>query len=136
MSSPFANIATPPIQSTRVTSSGNVTTTSGTDAVMSGMTVTPIAGTYFVIFTGAIQMNIAGDFVSVSIHSGGVQDTSSIVRAAPFAGGTLTSGQASVPWTTQGVYTVDGTQAIAVEWSVSGGTGTSFERNMTLLRIA
>lgn len=135
MSSSYANISTPPIQSTRVVSTGNATTTSGTDAVMTGMTVTPIAGTYFVMFSGPIQMNIAGDFVSVSIYSGGVQDPDSVVRAAPFAGGTLTSGQASVPWVTQGVYTVNGSQAIAVEWSVSGGTGTSFLRNMTLLKI-
>lgn len=136
MSSIFQNIATPPIQSARVLSTGNATTTSGTDAVMTGMTTTPIQGTYFVIFTGPIQMNIAGDFVSVSIYSGGTQDVDSVVRAAPFAGGTLTAGQASVPWVTQGVYTVNGSQAIEVRWSVSGGTATSFLRNMTLLRIA
>lgn len=114
---------------------GNVTTTSGTDAVLSGMTTTPVAGTYWCIFTGSMQQNLAGDFLSVSFYIGGTQDANSIIRTAPFAGGALTAGQGSVPYVTQGVYTVNGSQAIAVEWNVSGGTGTSFIRKLVCLRI-
>lgn len=132
----YVTISTPPIQTTIVSSATSITTTSGTDAVMTGMTVTPIAGTYFVIFTGNVQMNLAGDFIFNSIYMGGTQDTTSILQFAPFAGGTLTAGQASVPITNQGVYTVNGSQAIDIRWHVSGGTGTSTNRKMTLLRIS
>lgn len=131
----YVTISTPPIQSSDVTATSNATTTSGTDAVMTGMTTTPIAGTYFVIFTGVIQMNISGDSITISIYVGGTQDATSIMDAAPFAGGTLTAGQASVPFVTHGVYTVNGAQAIALEWHVSGGTGTVFQRKMTVVKI-
>lgn len=135
MASIFSSIATPPIQTQSVTSASTATTTSGTDALMTGMTITPIAGTYFAIFTGGIQQNIAGDSITVSIYSGGSIDSSSTVAAAPFAGGTLTSGQSSAPWTVQGVYTVNGAQAITVEWHVSGGTGSVGNRKLTIMRI-
>lgn len=136
MSNQYAAISTPPIQNIGVSSVTNATTTSGTDAVMTGMTVTPVAGTYFCIFTGVIQQNIAGNTITISFYVGGTQDTSSVMTAAPFAGGTLTAGQASVPFVTHGVYTVTGSQAIAIEWHVNGGTGTVFQRKMTLMRIA
>lgn len=131
----YVSVSTPPIQSSNVTAASNATTTSGTDAVMTGMTTTPIAGTYLVIFTGVIQQNISGDTITISIYTGGTQDTTSIMTAAPFAGGTLTAGQASVPFVTHGVYTVNGSQAIALEWHVSGGTGTVFQRKMTVVKI-
>lgn len=124
------------INTSNVTSTTNATTTSGTDAVITGMTITPVAGTYLAIFTGVIQQNSAGNSITISFYVGGTQDTSSIMDAAPFAGGTLTAGSASVPFVTHGVYTVNGSQAIAVEWHVSGGTATIFQRKLTILRIA
>lgn len=132
----YASIATPPIQTSSTTSTSNATTTSGTDAVMTGMTLTPIAGTYIAIFTGVIQQNSAGQSVTISFYVNGAQDATSIMDFAPFAGGTLTSGSASCCAVTQGVYTVTGGQAIAIEWHVSGGTATVFQRKLTLVRIS
>lgn len=132
---PYISISTPPIQNSNVTATSSATTTSGTDAVMTGMTLTPIAGTYLAIFTGVIQQNVAGDSITISFYVGGVQDSTSIMDAAPFAGGALTAGQASVPFVTHGIYTVNGSQAIAIEWHVSGGTGTVSQRKLSLVKI-
>lgn len=135
MASPYAVISTPPIQSSNVTATSTATTTSTSDVLMTSMTITPIQGTYLAIFTGVIQQNIAGDSITISFYVNGVQDATSVMDAAPFAGGTLTAGQASVPFVTHGVYTVTGSQAIAIEWHVSGGTGTVFQRKLSLIKI-
>ena len=135
MAANYGYISTPPIQTSNATATSSATTTSGTDAVMTGMTLTPIAGTYLAIFTGVIEQNSAGNSITISFYVGGVQDATSVMDAAPFAGGTLTSGSSSVPFVTHGVYTVNGSQAIAIEWHVSGGTGTVFQRKLSLLKI-
>lgn len=132
---PYVTVSTPPISSTNATATSSATTTSGTDALMTGMTLTPIAGTYIAIWSGVVQQANAGQSVTLSIYVGGVQDATSVMDFAPFAGGTLTSGSASCCAITQGVYTVNGSQAIAIEWHVSGGTGTVFQRKLTLVKI-
>lgn len=135
MSTNYITISTPPIQNANVTATSNATTTSTSDVLMTGMTVTPMAGTYLVVFTGVIQQNSAGNSATISIYSGGVQDTTSIMDFAPFAGGTLTSGSASCCAVTHGVYTVNGSQALSVEWHVSAGTGTVFQRKFSYVKI-
>lgn len=131
----YVTISTPPIQPTTIASISSITTTSGTDSVMTGMTSTPIAGTYMVTFNGNAQMQTAGAFIFISFYVNGVQDANSDLQFAPFAGGTLTSGQSSVPVSNSGVYTVNGSQAIDVRWHVSGGTATSTQRKLILLKI-
>lgn len=132
---PYISISTPPIQNGLVSATSSATTTSGTDALMTGMTITPIAGTYLVIFSGAIQQNSAGNSVTFSIYNNGVQDATSIMDIAPFDGGALSSTTASCCGITQGVYTVNGSQVIQIEWHVSGGTGTVFQRKLTYIKI-
>lgn len=131
----YVTVTPAPIQTTQVTSTSNATTTSTTDVLMTGMSVTPIAGTYLVIFSAVVQQAGAGQSVTCSIYSGGVQDTASIRDFAPFDGGTLSSGSASCCCATQGVYTVNGAQVIQIDWHVSGSTATVFQRNLTLVRI-
>lgn len=135
MASGYINISTPPISTLEATSTTNATTTSGTDALMTGMTLTPIAGTYMAIFSSVVQSSGAGQGVTVSIYSGGTQDATSIRDAAPFDGGTLSSTQASCGIMTHGIYTVNGSQAITIEWHVSGGTATVFQRKLSLIKI-
>jgi hypothetical protein len=119
----------------KVNSTSTATTTSGTDAVL--LTITPtIAGSYIAVFVGTIQQANAGQSVTTSFYNNGVQDTATVIDAAPFAGGTLTSGSASVPWVTiGGPYTVNGSQAIALEWHVSGGTGTAQQRQLYVIKV-
>ncbi len=116
-------------------STSTVTNTSGTDSLLSGMTLTPIAGTYLAVFVGTIQQANAGQSVTTSFYVNGTQDANSVVDAAPFAGGTLTAGSASVPWITMGgPYTVNGSQVIQLEWHVSGGTATAQQRQLFLIK--
>lgn len=135
MSAQYIAIATPPIQTTEVTATANATTTSGTDAVMTGMTITPIQGTYLIMFSSVVQSSLAGNSVSVSLYIGGTQDATSIRTVAPFDGGTLSATTASCGVMTHGIYTVTGSQAITVEWSRSGGTATVFQRKLSVLKI-
>lgn len=131
----YATVSTPPIIPTQITATSTATTTSGTDVLMTGMSVTPIAGTYLVIFSGVIQSSQAGSTVTISLYSGGVQDTASIRPMAPFDGGTLSATTGSCCGATQGVYTVNGSQVIQVDWHTSAGTASTFQRNLTLLKI-
>lgn len=133
--SQYIAISTPPIQTTQITSTSNATTTSTSDVLMTTMTATPIAGTYLVMFSAVVQQNAAGDSATISIYVNGTQDANSVRDFAPFDGGALSAGQASCVASVQGVYTVNGSQSIAIQWHVSGGTGTVFQRNMTLLKI-
>lgn len=124
------------ISNSQVTATANATTTSGTDAVINTMTITPVAGTYLAMFSAVIQQAGAGQSVTISIYSGGTQDATSVRDFAPFDGGTLSATSASCCAFTHGVYTVNGSQAIAVEWHVSGSTATCFQRKLSLIRLA
>lgn len=135
MAAGYVTISTPPITTTEVTSTTNATTTSATDALMTGMTITPIQGTYLVMFSAVVQSNSAGNSVTVSIYVGGTQDATSIRTASPFDGGTLSATQASCGIMTHGIYTVTGAQAITVEWSRSAGTATVFQRKLSVIKI-
>lgn len=133
---PYITVSNPPIVNLGVSSTTNATTTGTSDALMTGMTITPaLPGTYLAVFTGVIQQNSAGNSVTISFYVGGTQDTSSIMDFAPFDGGTLSSGSASCCAVTHGIYTVNGSQAIAVYWHVSAGTGTVFQRKLSLVKI-
>lgn len=131
----YISVSTPPIQNENITATSSLATTGTSDNVMGTMTLTPIAGTYLAIFTSVIQQANAGQSVTISFYINGVQDATSVADFAPFAGGTLTSGSASCCAVIHGVYTVPGGQAIAVQWHVSGGTATVFQRKFTLVKI-
>lgn len=135
MSSPYLVISTPPIANIGVSATSSATTTSGSDVLMTTMTVTPSQGTYLVIFTGVVQQNSAGNSATLSFYIGGTQDATSIIDFAPFDGGALSATTASCCAVTHGVYTVAGAQAVEVRWHVSAGTGTVFQRKLTLIKI-
>lgn len=135
MAANYLTISTPPIANIGVSATASATTTSTSDVLMTGMTVTPIIGTYLVIFTGVVQQNNAGNSVTLSFYVNGVQDATSIMDFAPFDGGALSAAQASCCAVTHGVYTVTGSQSIAIQWHVSAGTGTVFQRKLTLVKI-
>jgi hypothetical protein len=104
-------------------------TASLTDVLMVGMTQTPVAGTYLVIWSGAITNSGNGaERAFVSLYFNGTQVTAT-ERGVGVAGG------AYVPVSTQGIVTVNGSQAIELRWRSVGGTSTVRQRKMTLLRV-
>lgn len=116
---------------------GNVTSTSTTYANISGMTLTPPAGTYLVIFsgdtsatqggngeTGTFQLAVAGTQVPNSRMT--VTDVYALLGTNTVAGGnTLCS-----------IVTVNGSQAITVQFAAQSGTIQVNERNLIAIMVS
>lgn len=124
------------LSNTEVSATASATAGNGADALMTGMTITPVAGTYLVWFSCDITSPTAGAAVQASLYIGGVQKTDSLRKVAPFDGGTLSAGSARCGLSTNGVVTVSGSQAIEIRWSASNTTSTVAARTMNILRVA
>lgn len=114
-------------------SSTSVAITSGTDVLVTGMTVTPPAGTYLVTFTcnGAFSNTNTQQFVS--IYAGGTQDANSEMMTGSASAG-LGATQPSI-LATNGIVTVNGSQAIEIRARRSANTFTITQRNMCVVRV-
>lgn len=111
------------------TATADDTTMSTTDTLMNSMTITPVAGTYWIIWHGSILNSANGsERTWVSLYSGGSQ-VSATERSIGTAGG------AYFPAMTGAVVTVNGSQAIELRWRVAGGTSTVHSRRLSMLRI-
>lgn len=135
LSSDANSLLTNGISASEANSTAGATAGTGADALMTGMTLTPVAGTYLVWFSCDINAPNAGSVISVSIYVGGVQKADSLRKVEPFAGGTLTTGSARGSVVTNGEVTVNGSQAIEIRWSASAGTMTVAARTMNILRV-
>lgn len=122
-----------PLTSQTVTGSGNITTTSTTPTLATGMTITPTAGNYLIWFVSSVDLTVSpSQYIELSIFVGGTQITTSIVRSSDTTGFT----EAFACIASAGV---DGTQAIEGRWRVTGGaaTGTMYDgRTLMVLRIS
>lgn len=134
MSSPLGAITSQGLYNTEVSFSSNITTTSTTDVSLTGMTITPPAGTYLVLFSTWLTHSNGNATITMSLYSGGVQKTDSIRVAIPFVGA-LSAITQDMPLSINGVVTVTGTQAIAIEWHTSTGTGTAHNGTLDILKI-
>lgn len=123
------------ITATEVSFNSNITTTSNADVVLTGMTITPVAGTYMTWFSMWINHNTGNATVTTSIFVGGVQKTDSIRVTIPFVGALGTTTQ-DMTVALQGLVTVNGSQAIAIEWHTSLGTVTAHNGTLNILRIS
>lgn len=123
------------IQTNSSSSQTNATTTSATPALLTGMTVTPVAGTYQVFFDMTVQTTTGGNSITVGIYNAGTLVTAS-GRTIQFPTATLiNSGYPFHIGSQANGVTVNGSQAITVEWSTSGGTATALNRTVTAIRI-
>ena len=105
---------------------GAITTSSGTDAAMTSMTITPAAGTYLVWFSGDISHSANGGTISTSIYVAASQQTNSIRN---YARGNQTE---SISFACMAKVTVNGAQAITGQWSTSGATATNTHRQLMI----
>lgn len=115
------------------TASATITTT---DALLTSMTATPIAGIYLVIFSSDFNSANSGIVITLDCKVGGSAVADMQRKFMPFAGGTLTAGSQRVFAGTNGIVTVNGSQAIEIFCSTSSGTVTSAARNLSIVRIA
>lgn len=110
-----------------------VTTTSLTDELIPGMTVTPGAGDYFVIFTMTASHNKSGQKVFGSLYAAGVQASGT---EREIGGQSNNLGNMAC----QAVVSVAAGQAIQARWRVSSNTGggqgdSPGPRRITILKL-
>lgn len=134
MSSQYASIAVQGIYNTEVNFSSTLTTTSGTDVLLTGMTITPPAGTYLILFSTWLSHSNGNATITMSLYSGGVQKTDSIRVAIPFVGALGTTTQ-DMPLALNGVVTVNGSQSIQIQWHTSLGTASAHSGTMNILKV-
>lgn len=123
-------ITTPTV--TEVSATGTINTTSGTDVLATGMSITPGAGDYFVMFSTSVENNTTGTTSFVSIYVNNVQVAHTERRW--FTEGSIPN--TASPMTTQVYVTsVGAAQAIEARWRVTGGTGSMYQRTLTIIKL-
>ena len=117
----------------QITATNTISTSSGSLILATGMTVTPAAGTYLVLFSGSVQTpNTA--IANVSIYSNGSEITAARRTMQGDAG--LTSATPVFPFFTIGTATVNGAQTIEGRWSVSAlGSAEMYQRSLVLIKL-
>lgn len=123
------------ITSAEVSATADATTTSTTDVLLTGMTITPVAGTYMAVFSTTVDHSAQSVAVVVSIYVGGVLKTDSVRSVVPRFNG-IGANSLSPMSCTNGVVTVNGSQAIEIRWKTASGTATSHQRTLDIFRLS
>lgn len=114
------------------TATAAATTTSTTDTQITGMTLTPAAGTYLVMFSTWATHNTNNATISFSIYAGNAQVAPSVRTIIPRVSNTVITQMAVA---TQAIVTVNGSQAIEARWSTTSGTATANQRTLTIVKL-
>lgn len=117
------------ILSYNITSSVLFSTTSSTDDLITGFTVTPVAGRYAIWFNARMQSTNGSATNNWSIYKGGSIISDSL-RGARFGAASTDFG-----CSTQTVTSVNGSQAVDVRVKRTGGTLNVYDRTITLIRL-
>lgn len=124
-----------------VSATGSTSTTSGSDVLMNNMTITPAAGTYMVWFSTTLQSNSSDSNIYISIYAAGTQKADSQRQAQPrvdASGGLGGDGTLDINMiaATNGIVTVNGSQAIEIRWRRDSGTATALQRTLNILKLS
>jgi hypothetical protein len=111
---------------------GTVTTTSATDTLLTGTTLTPVAGTYIVIASTHSRNNTNNANNIFSLYKNATQITNSEVTLLRGGG----QGNVSLTYSISTLETFNGTDTVDIRWRVSAGTGSVTGRYLTLIRVA
>lgn len=122
------------ISNTEVSATADTTTTSTTDVLINTMTITPVAGTYLAIGTLCVDHSNQSVAVVVSIYSGGSLKTDSVRSVVPRFNA-IGANSLSPCVSTQGIVTVNGSQAIELRWKTASNTATGHQRTLTIVRL-
>lgn len=116
-----------------VSATAGAAITSGTDVLVTGMTITPAAGTYAVTFTSTGSYSNSNTTQTISIYAGGVQNANSSRTVGSATAGLGATQDSAI--TTNGTVTVNGSQAIEIRARRSANTFTINARTMTIIRV-
>jgi hypothetical protein len=119
----------PTLTSSEATATSSTTTTSSSYAAMSGMTLTPGAGTYLCLFSTSLSSSASNAEINVSLYANGSQIAATESKASLFKSGDI------VDMATNKVVTVAAGQAIDIRWKTASGTATAYARVLTLVKI-
>lgn len=104
-------------------------TTSASDVLITGFTVTPQAGTYAIWVNASLQFSTGNAAGSLTVYKAGISIPDS-VRAIQSAGGSTPFSAGS-----QTIAQVNGSQTIDARVKTSGGTLTANQRSLLLIRL-
>ncbi len=121
-----------PLTISAVSATASTNTTNTSDALMSGMTLTPTAGTYLGLFNTDCSSSADDATISASIYLNGVQLSETERSIVPRSNGANGRGLLA----TQAVVSPNGSEAVEVRWKVSSGTGTANNRSFHLLKTS
>lgn len=125
-----------PVTPAPITATASTTTASATDVLMTSMTETPAAGTYYVAFHTSFTHSANNATITYTIYAGGTAVTGTAMVAEPTIQGGLTpSLPFSQPASVSGVVTVNGSQAVEIRWKTSAATATAGARIMNLVKV-
>ena len=119
----------PTLTSSEATATSSTTTTSSSYAAMSGMTLTPGAGTYLCLFSTSLSSSSSNAEINVSLYANGSQIAVTESKVSLFKSGDI------VDMATNKVVTVAAGQAIDIRWKTASGTATAYARVLTLVKI-
>jgi len=120
-----------------VSATNTITTTSASAVLMTGMTITPPAGTYMVLFKSTLSGGNNDSAITASIYSGGTLETGSESPVvANVSGGIADPNTTTSNVTCFCITTVNGSQAIEGRWRRAAGTATASNRHLQIIRIA
>lgn len=119
---------------TLITGTSSVAITATSDTLVTGMTTTPAAGTYQVIVEGTLSIQNSRS-LTMSLYVGGSQVTATKRTLKGDIG--LSSVDSAGSFSINRQVTVNGSQAIELRGSVSGGTtSTITDRSLSVERVA
>lgn len=115
--------------------SGTASTCTTTAGTLNGMTVTPVAGTYLVLFSSDFSSANAGITVTLEFQVAATLWPFSQRKFSPFAGGTLTSGSQRIPASLNSIIVVNGSQAITVNCQMSANSASTASMALDYVRL-
>lgn len=129
-------IFNPYLSATEATATADATNagTIITPNVMTGMTLTPVAGTYLIDFTSTVDHSNQSVAVTVSVFIAGAQKTDTVRSVVPRPNA-LGANSLTMEVAISTIGTVDGSQAIDIRWGTTAGTATVHQRTLRIVRI-
>jgi hypothetical protein len=104
-------------------------TTSSTDVLLDSMTITPPSGEYLGFFYTNSNNTTNGAINRFSVYVGGVQQSETLQNIR-------VSNNRNHSWFVSLPVLVDGSEAVEIRWNRSTGTGRTFGRSISLLRVS
>src|SRR6185312_17007823 len=104
------------------------------DVLFTGITYTPLAGVWQCFFSTWLTHSNGNATITMSYYVGGSQQADSVRTIIPFVGA-LSAITQDIPITMHGIFTVNGSQAIAIEWHTSTGTATAHQKTYDCVRL-